>query len=298
MSSKSPGLMSLPTDLPWAEGAALLLDGVSVERLPQRLYEWTESPVFEPLYLTTRWSDLSELSPCLIPVAGPHDPVLAQFFANAGDEWGYLVFGHEREAELLTHLRWLLSVRHPLGDEMLLRLADPAVANALLGHAVQHGDTTLFGPIKRVVAADALNDCWQQHLRAGAAAEVVKNKPYGLSDEQLSLLGEVGFRGIVLQLDQHMQEYFPAYQVQLTRRERLQHVHDLALSAYQQGFNSERDITLYANVFGFLGHDALHAHKDIAALLNTPSAQTPSQRVEQAARIAQDRAAPMERSSV
>lgn len=292
-----PQLHSLPDDLPWASGAALLLDGVSVEALPRRLYEWAESPVFEPLYLTTRWAELNDLSPCLVALSGPHDPILTQFLSHAGEEWGYLLFGYGSVPELLSHLRWLVSVQHPLGEEMLLRLADPAVANALLGHAVKEGDASLFGPTQQIVAADVVKGCWQQHRRPGAPPAVLRSKPYRLSDEQLDLLGEVSFRSIVSDLDQHMHAFFPSFQAQLSTRERWQYLHDLASDAYAQGFNSERNITLYANIFGFLGRDALDAHVDIAALLKTSSAQTPAQRVEQAASLAQERARQMERSS-
>ena len=39
----------LPQGLPWNNAVGLLLDGVSVEKLPQHLYQWTENPEFEPI---------------------------------------------------------------------------------------------------------------------------------------------------------------------------------------------------------------------------------------------------------
>lgn len=291
-------LRQLPDDLPWQASAYLLLDGISVADLPRRLYEWSELPRFEPLYLKTRWSGLIDVSPCLISLSGPHDPILGHFISQAESEWGYLLFSHAPQGELLNHLRWLISVRHPLGEELLLRLADPAVISALLAHAVQTAEPTLFGPIEQLVAPDVGHGRWLHHRRPGNPPQAIQTKPYPLSEEQLALLGEVSFRRIVRQLDEHMRDYFPSYQSGLAGAARWQHLHELASRAYEQGFNSERDITLYANIFGFLGEDALARHPDLQALLSKASEQAPTQRIEQAAELARERAEQMERNSL
>lgn len=298
MPSNERRLFELPAGLPWDGQASLLLDGISVEELPRRLYEWNSEPDFEPIYAGTRWSDLSDVSPCLVRLSGPDDPTLAQHLQHADEEWGYLLFSRSSWEDQLIHLRWLSSVKHPLGEEMLLRLADPAVAGALLGHAVQTGDAALFGPFEHIALVDRTQHCWCQYARPGDEIRTSREKPYQLSDDQLELLGEVSLRSCVIQLDAHMHEFFPDYRPQLRGTDRWQHLHELASNAYARGFNSERAITLYANIFGFLGEQALDRHADIAALLNTPSAATPEQRIEQAAEIARERAEPMERNPI
>lgn len=290
-------LRQLPATLPWDSHAYLLLDGISVEALPQRLYQWFESPDFDVLYLDTPWAELSDLSPCLVRLTGPQDPVLLAFVENSHDEWGYLLFTRASRAELLNHLHWLVSVRHPLGEDMLLRVADPAVVHALLEQAARDNDVTLFGPIEQVVAADRVQDCWHQHHGTGSTDGARHDRPYQLSESQLEMLGDVSFRGILIRLDEHMRDYFPGYQHALSRPERWQHLRLLAEQAYAQGFHSEHDITLYANIFGLLGTDALSAHSDIAALLGQPSSLTPTQRIEQAADMAYARAQSAERIS-
>ncbi|MDG9925815.1 MULTISPECIES: DUF4123 domain-containing protein [unclassified Pseudomonas] len=290
--------LELPAGLPWDSQASLLLDGISVEELPRRLYEWSHEPDFEPLYAGTRWSDLSDVSPCLVRLTGPGDPTLAQHLRHADEEWGYLLFSKADRENQLTHLRWLSCVRHPLGEEMLLRLADPAVAGALLEHAMQIGDATLFGPFEQIALVDRTKHVWCQYSRPATATRISRERPYQLSEDQLELLGEVSLRSCVIQLDAHMQEFFPHYQPQLLGPERWQHLHGLASNAYARGFNSERAITLYANIFGFLGEHALERHADIAALLNTPSAASPEQRIEQAAELARERADSMEGNSI
>ncbi|MFJ7316664.1 DUF4123 domain-containing protein, partial [Pseudomonas sp. NPDC098747] len=94
----------------------------------------------------------------------------------------------------------------------------------------------------------------------------------------------------------HMQEYFPSYQAQSTSQQRWEHLHALASTSYDRGFNTELDITLYANIHGFLGERALEEHPDLDAILKTPSEQTPAQRLERVADIAQERAEPPLRS--
>jgi hypothetical protein len=286
----------LPKGLPWNGTVGLLLDGVSIEKLPQQLYQWSDNPVFEPLYLRTRWAKLGDVSPCLVQIKNRNDPVLMQFLSAAPQEWGYLVFSDQPWQSMLAHWRWLTSVMHPQGEEVLLRIADPAVMHALLAQACNSKDPTLFGPCAQVVTADAALGCWHLDQRPGEAQQPDRNKLYRLSSEQLSQLDEVSFRSIVLGLDAHMREYFPFYQAQATPLQRWEHLHGLASVAYDRGFSTEFDITLYANIHGFLGENALQEHSDLDAILKTPSAHTAAQRLERVADIAQERAKTFNRS--
>ncbi|MGH8467386.1 MAG: DUF4123 domain-containing protein, partial [Pseudomonas sp.] len=89
---------------------------------------------------------------------------------------------------------------------------------------------------------------------------------------------------------------FPAFQVHLDHAQRWNYLNELALNAYKRGLCSEYDITLFANLHGFLGEHALHEHPDLDAQLKTPSVQTPTQRLEHVARIAEDRSEPSQRN--
>lgn len=286
----------LPQGLPWNGTVGLLLDGVSVEKLPRHLYQWAENPQFEPLYLGTRWAELGDISPCLVLIKNQDDTILAQFLNASNQEWGHLVFSDQSWDQLVAHFRWLTSVLHPMGEEVLLRIADPAVTHALLAHAATIKDPTLFGPCIQIVTADAALGCWYINQRPGNSPEPDHNKRYRLSDAQLSQLDEVNFRNVVMRLNAHMQEYFPSYQAQSTSQQRWEHLHALASTSYDRGFNTELDITLYANIHGFLGERALEEHPDLDAILKTPSEQTPAQRLERVADIAQERAATLNRS--
>ncbi len=288
----------LPQDLPWNSTVGLLLDGVSIEKLPQHLYQWTQSPVFEPLYLGTRWAEICDISPCLVQIKTQSDPVLTQFLNACRQEWGYLVFSDRSWDHLVTHFRWLTSVLHPQGEEVLLRIADPAVTRALLVHAQSINDSTLFGPCKHVVTADAAKGCWHFDSRPDDAPETDRGTRYRLDDKQLSVLGEVNFRNVIMRLDQHMLEYFPNYLAHVAPLQRWEQMSALALAAYNRGFNTEADITLYANIHGFLGAQALEDHPDLNALLETSSRQTSTQCIEHIAGIAKDRAERLQRNAL
>lgn len=277
---------SLPEDLPWGQKAYLLMDGISLTDAQHKLYEWSVNPQFVSLYRGTRWNALSDVSPCLIQIDGLSDPILQCFVESAQEEWGYLVFSDADFKEVHHHLRWLISVRAPSGESLLLRLADPAVGHALL----EAGDPRLFGPIKHVCLPDCLQGVWWQHHRAGAPSERNEEKPYALCEDEMDALAEVSFRQSVLRLHDHMQAYFPHYQPALRGRARIEQLHLLAEEAYQQGFCSEREMALYANVFGFLDDQPLKNHPDIASLLHDKSSLTPAQRVEHAATLAEQRA--------
>lgn len=284
-------LPPLSDDLPWERGAYLLLDGVSAPELVQHLVEWAPNPQFEMLYQGTRYQELLDLSPCLIQLDGSHSPILRPFLEHAADEWGYLLFSAQSPDSIAQHLRWLLSVQLQQGELAILRLADPAVIHALLTLAQGRQDSRLFGPIEQICAADVLADTWHQHQRPGQQMLPNYSRPYVLSEAEQEALAEVSIRQSVLELSRHMRRYFPAYGADLPPAERLARMQALATEAYQRGYGSAREIAMFANLFGYLGDRALDDYPDLARLLGEASDETPAQRLEQAAHIAQQRAA-------
>jgi len=281
----------------WHLNSYLLLDGISVEALPRKIYEWSDSPEYEVLYLETPWVELSDVSPFLVKLHGKNDAILNEFLANQSQEWGYLIFSSKESEEVVQHLRKLISVEHPLGQSMLLRLADPAVANALFGLAAENNHSELFGPIDQLRAYDSASLSWLSHQRPSTEM-VLSRLPYRLSEAELAALGEVDFRQTVQWLQSHINKYFPHFLSAVPDSEQWGRVHQLADQAYQTGFTSERDIALYANVFGFLGWDVLERHPDIAELVTRVGPQSPSQRIEHAANLAESRVALLERNLV
>ena len=279
-----------PPELDWQGCSGLLLDAVRLIKLSQSLEQWTNPWVFEHLYTGPQMAGLEYVSPRVMKVEDPHHPVLQQFLAKADEEWGYVLFSDGPWQSLVEHLRWLTVVRMPHEQKVFLRVADPSVMHALLNLAVEAGDPTLFGPCHQILIADSARDSWHLLQRPGPAPTAQHATLYQLSTQEASTLDEVSFRNVVLRLDQHLRHYFPAYQANLSAAQRWAHVHELATSAYDRGFYSELDITLYANIQGYLGEEALQHHPDLQHLLTTASSLTPAQRVEKAAEIARCRA--------
>lgn len=271
-----------PDDLPWAKNAYLLLNAINLPDLRRKLFEWNPSPVCTLLFLQTRFSELLDISPALIQIDGPYDPTFSSFLTHAREEWGLLLFSDASHKTVADHLRWLVFVDKPAGEACYLNLSDPPVANALLGLHPAHTDNRLFGPIDSVYAADVITEHWIKHERHGESAIHDKTILYRMSDRQMEAISDVAFRLIVISLDQHLRTFFPAYLTSTGLKSRYGHVHALAFTAYEAGFNSEADIFHYANVICFLATQPDDSHPDIRTLMDEKSSLTPSQRIQQA----------------
>lgn len=281
----------LPSDLPWHLSATLILDGVSLSGLPKKLYEWSEQPVFEQLYLETKQAPLADISPCLVAIEGPEDPVLHEFLSLTSLDCGYLLFSEAPWEQQVEHLRWLTQVRAPSGEVVLLRLADPAVSSALLLAAGTNQSSEIIGPFERLVLPDAMKNDWLVFQSKKRLTEPSRQGLYQLSDLQLSALGDVSFQQVIGRLDQHMKMKYPAYGAEWSSGSRRPAITQLADEAYSRGFCSEGDIQLYAGIFGLLGEKALEAHPDINHLLDARSSEPPTQLLRRAFEITQGRAA-------
>ena len=280
----------LPEDFPWDRTVGLLLDALQVKDLLRRIYEWSPAVQVDVLYLGTQWASISHCSPCLIRLRDRDDPVLLQFLANIAHQWGYVLVSDGSWQQLLAHMRWLTSFRPPQDEEMYLRISDPAVARALFG-GDDYPRADLFGPCQQIMIASTPLSEWTHFRRPSEAAIPMYEQPYSASDAQWAALQAVAFDKSIAALYLHMQRFFPEYRADLSPQQRLEHIHQIARSAIARGFEREREIWLYANVFGSLGDDLLVQHPDIAELLNVKSELTSFQRVERAAELAAQRSA-------
>ena len=280
-------LPPLPSDLPWKTPAYLLLDGVSVPNLAQQLFQWDNQAY--SLYQSTRWQELADISPYLIALKGANDPLLAYFTEHASEEWGYLLFSDVDAHALWEHWRHLLSVEHPSGVEVMPRIADSAVMHQLFGLAEKNSSARWFGPVSHVCLPDGVAINWQQHTRPQPA--IAEPETYRLTDQELTALGEVEFRNFVSGLAEHLHTYFADFMATFAPEDRRPYAQALADDAYQKGFASEQEITLYANVYGYLAGAPLTDHPNIVPLLTQSSLEAPLKRVERAAKLAERRAA-------
>ncbi len=279
-------LPSLPQGLPWHLGAYLLLDGVRLPRLIKQMHLWPNRK--ECLYAGTRWCEMLDLSPYLVTLTGANDPVLGHFLKDAWLEPGYLLFSKADSQTLSAWLSSQLVVQHPSGDEVMMRVADPAVLHQLLSSSGQSSNARWLGPTQHMCLPDSFVAQWHEHRRP-AEAPAVEPSTLRLTDQELTALGEVEFRRFVLGLVEHINTYFPLVMARFSTLEQRQHAQQLAEIAYGKGFYSAQEVTLYANVVCYLAGQKVESHPDIAQLLNQTSSQTPLERVQRAAALAETR---------
>ncbi|MHC8299515.1 DUF4123 domain-containing protein [Pseudomonas sp. ZS1P83] len=273
---------SLPGDLPWSEQQAfLLLDGATLSNLPERLKQLSPGATTVALYDCPSFTALRDISPLLVAVQQPDEPVFQFYLQQAHEEWGVLLFSARPAHDVARHLRKLLTVELPEGLPVVLRLADAAVAQALFGS----GDQRLFGPLSCVVMADSVSAHWRRRQpRLPECPELPT--PYRLSAEQNSALDHADRRRVLLELDAHLLTHFPERHGSETVAERWPMLEQLDAEASTLGLSSQSELFYYANVMASLDGSSLDQHPHINRLLHTPSLQSPGERVALAADLA------------
>lgn len=256
---------------PDAQRVFLLLDGVRVQELSRRLYEWSDGRLeADLLYAGTPWAEVKEVSPWLVQLNGLNDPVLQAFLADGLEpEWGYLIESGASLTEVADHLRSLILVRHPLDVPMLLRLADPAVIAALL----QEGSTPAlvpWGPIERLVLPDAVADAWHSWTPAEDDAPPLAPAPegYRLSEAQLQRLQACDLRRHARQLMDFVDQYCAGWLTETSRPQRHVQLLDIVHEARGLGFTSPREWALLCSLMSRLGITAWQGDESVAECLH------------------------------
>lgn len=268
-------------ELSSGEQLYLLLDGARINALEQVLFEQDEGPAYQPIYLYAPWDSLREVSPCLV-CANPN--LLDWFMKHSEPSWGYLLSSRLSLLPLAERFRSLIEVESPYGSRILLKLAMPETMWRLF----IDDDPWLWQGVAQVWIPIRLEEgpAWQ-HKAATSGLGAPMGERLRLSDMQWRRLGEVSWLHTLDGIRKHMQTWFPArLQEQPAPTAWVAHWADYA---YGKGFESERDLLLFFNVMGYLGSSWCEqdVHPQIKALITDSSVQTPSQRIEQAAELAE-----------
>jgi hypothetical protein len=273
---------SLPEDLPWSEQQAfLLLDGATLSDLPERLKQLSPGASTVALYDSAPFTALQDISPLLVAIDQPDEPIFQFYLQQAHEEWGVLLFSPEPAHGVAQHLRKLLTVEMPEGLPVILRLADAAVARALFGN----GDQRLFGPLSCVVTADSVGANWHRHQPRSSERPDLPT-PYRLSPEQNAALDHADRRRVLLELDAHLLAYFPERHGGETVAQRWPMLGQLEAEASTLGLSSQSELFYYANVMARLDGSPLGQHPEINRLLHSPSLQPIGERIVLAADLA------------
>ncbi|MEH6357268.1 MAG: DUF4123 domain-containing protein [Marinobacter sp.] len=149
--------------LPWPDHSvvALILDGVAIPKLGKQIYQWAgDQPISaECLYTSTRWEAISDLSPWLVWISGPDDPVLKGFLEQgAAHEHGYLMVSATDRITFTRWMRSLLQIKTAPGCEELMRIAHPALARSVIGNNLTCSSEGVVG---RLIVPDLIREQWR-----------------------------------------------------------------------------------------------------------------------------------------
>ncbi|EHJ05872.1 DUF4123 domain-containing protein [Marinobacter manganoxydans] len=150
------------THVPWPghQPVGLVLDGVAIPELGEQIYQWAGGQTInaECLYVATRWEAVSDLSPWLVWLSGPEDPVLEGFLEQGPrQEQGYLLISATDHASCACWMRSHLQVEVAPGCEELVRIAHPALAATVIGGNLPRFPTRA---VDRLIVPDCISEQW------------------------------------------------------------------------------------------------------------------------------------------
>ncbi|WP_391087091.1 DUF4123 domain-containing protein [Vibrio sp. NH-UV-68] len=263
-------------DLSKGERLYLIVDGAQIEGLARTLYALNGPINVEPIYMMPPHDQLLEVSPYIVHAT---KAIQDWFLAQNKPMSGYFVASAKSLEIICENYRNFIIAESPYGSQLYIKMANSECAWVFYStHTPQ-----FWNDISQVWIPTRKG--WQSAICPDLNRNRDKLK---ISDEQWSLLGKVSWDTTVIKLKDHVLKWFPL--LLDGNVESLSWVETYALSAYKQGFTSERDLMMYMNIIGFLGEDKFldeRLYPDIHDLILNASQQTPSQRVEKAANLAQ-----------
>lgn len=243
--------------LPWStHQVSLLLDGINTPNILKLLYNKSLIKQFDLLYINTRFSELKEVSPCLISLPTPESYPIQTFIEHLSSEWGYILTSQKSFEDQVGHLRKLLIVEDPTKQQLLLKLADPLVMPALLTHAIKNNTTALFGPFSQILSYDIIEQKII-HLHPPSNTEIhsLPEHLYTLTEQESQQLDQVDIKRANQKIYNHMKTYFQRFMAQ--QQNAIYTIDNLIAEAEAKGYTSIQEQIYYLNIHGYLGLDAL-----------------------------------------
>ncbi|MGF1708949.1 DUF4123 domain-containing protein [Enterovibrio baiacu] len=279
MSGKSVFPQPVP-DMSLDSGSSLylVLDGSQISELEKKLYSLLGNPEFEPIYLYQPWDQISEVTPCVVKTS---EKLIDWFFSDCIVNQGYFIASSASCEQIADSMRALIQVKSPYGSDVFFKMAHAEASWILFDD--EH--PLIWKHIEAVWIPTRLG--WK-HRVSPQKPVPEKVKYIELNSEQWKKLGEISWRNTLDKIQKYVIKWFytqlpnPSYEW----------LNDQATLAYNKGFSSERDLMLYFSILGFLGANALdkNLYPDIQELVDKSSLLTPSQRIEEAAELAEHHA--------
>jgi len=244
----------------------LLFDGVLQANLLPWLYQQDEALDIFPLYVGTRWAELSDIGPVLVQPS-PTTALLADCQQRAElRTCCSLLTSTQPSYAIMDHLQNFITVTDTLGSHSLLRFADPLVLQYWLNSYDQMALGQLLGPIDQWSVAvhqprwAQPDDAAWQRFSSPATCNVELASPLNhLGERQVNALEQAYEQRFHQRLDSWIAGAYPAY-----RSTRLavwgNWLEDQLRAAREWGLTTERSITIWITGCILLGDDVFHAN--------------------------------------
>lgn len=236
-----------------------LLDGSKRGEAERWLYELVDTPDYRNLFDGTEWASLRAVSPIVVRTERGN-PLLERLSLEGNSlEWGYAIASDEPLDALADHLRRFITVRHPLGYDVMLRFADPTVARVLLAASGDGGVPDYGSPFAAAKLPDALWDGWHLHTRPHWLPEVGVGRHTGgrassrLDELTLNALTDTDRRATLVKLMQHLETYFPSRVASNARQTVIRDLRAIMERAVAHGYESLQALLHWCTVYGYQG---------------------------------------------
>lgn len=261
------------------EDLYLFIDGSQFDNLPKLLYSVSGSIDLEPIYLDHPYDALLEVSPYIVRLT---KEFRHWFFEQNKVIAGFFFSSNKPIDELGDHFRNLIKVVSAYGSDVYFKMANSECAWVFL-----ETDSPYYWNVMNQVWVPTRFG-WKELNRTENFVKQQLVFPFKISEAHWSMLGEISWRNSLEEVREHLEKYFP--QLINTQSEFDKWLDSEAKVAYRKGFVSVRDLAFYFNIIGYLGINAVNSEQfpEISQLLNQPSLETPSQRIERAAELAYD----------
>ena len=274
------------TGLPGKGRTFILIDGAKVNNVSQVIYRELEAPQCDALYRETELADLSEISPWLVE-AGMDSSLALKCFEEWQNLGAAIVLQADcRFEEIVDHLRGLLMARVVTGDEVIFRFYDPEIARHLLQlDSSVEGVRRLMGPCSLIAIQDRRTGEWDCFHNDQPNSER-QSERFNIREEHQVAMESAAEQTALRKLELHVENYFPRL-LQKTDADGQDWgvVSALVDAARVRGLQSSRDIALYINTIGWLGHHAFEG-SEIQTLWKENSA-APSKAIARIAEFAE-----------
>lgn len=245
------GLFSGAWTWPEHGQVALVLDGIAIDNLPVKVYQWAQDKLeADWLYTGTPWEPVKSKSPWLVYLDDPSDPVLNRFLEEQTvRETGYLLVGADGQdrSTLAAAMRRLLQIERIDGILELLRIGHPDIARRVIGQRLLQGADGQDWPFSALIAPDGVEEQWVYHEQksAGLMAQSAEKPALAVDDKLLQGFHQFNQRQSVIAYLEVADEGSKTWLGSGTRSDHVQRITIAFNQAHQSGFNTPRSRALF-----------------------------------------------------